>query len=289
MKIYFTKMHGLGNDFVVINNLDSSFSDKLIKIPQLANRHIGIGFDQLLIVESSIRENIDFKYRIFNADGEEVQQCGNGARCFALYVLKKGLTSKKILNIETLNGDIELTIIDATSVTVNMGKPEFTLSKIPAKFDKQEKSYTINESARAGSILRFPMGVLSMGNPHAVILMNNINYPTYGFTIDSLQIDKLAQEITDSGYFPEGVNVGFMHFNSPNDISLRVFERGVGETQACGTGACAAVVHGVESDFLDNNVRVSLPGGQLDINYEKGSEVFMTGPAEFVFEGSIEV
>jgi len=289
MRLNFTKMQGLGNDFIVINNLDNSFNENLIDISQLANRHFGIGFDQLLIVESSIRENIDFKYRIFNADGEEVQQCGNGARCFALYVLKKGLTSKKILNIETLNGDIELTIIDATSVTVNMGKPEFTLSKIPAKFDKQEKSYTINESARAGSILRFPMGVLSMGNPHAVILMNNINYPTYGFTIDSLQIDKLAQEITDSGYFPEGVNVGFMHFNSPNDISLRVFERGVGETQACGTGACAAVVHGVESDFLDNNVRVSLPGGQLDINYEKGSEVFMTGPAEFVFEGSIEV
>ena len=289
MRLNFTKMQGLGNDFIVINNLDNSFNENLIDISQLANRHFGIGFDQLLIVESSIRENIDFKYRIFNADGEEVQQCGNGARCFALYVFKKGLTSKKVLNIETLNGDIELTINDATSVTVNMGKPEFTLSKIPAKFDKQEKSYTINESARAGSILRFPMGVLSMGNPHAVILMNNINYPTYGFTIDSLQIDKLAQEITDSGYFPEGVNVGFMHFNSPNDISLRVFERGVGETQACGTGACAAVVHGVESDFLDNNVRVSLPGGQLDINYEKGSEVFMTGPAEFVFEGSIEV
>ena len=289
MRLNFTKMHGLGNDFIVINNLNDVFNENLINIPKLANRHTGIGFDQLLIVESSERANIDFKYRIYNADGQEVQQCGNGARCFALYVLKKGLTSKKILNIETLNGDIELTIIDATSVTVNMGKPEFTLSKIPAKFDKQEKSYTINESARAGSILRFPMGVLSMGNPHAVILMNNINYPTYGFTIDSLQIDKLAQEITDSGYFPEGVNVGFMHFNSPNDISLRVFERGVGETQACGTGACAAVVHGVESDFLDNNVRVSLPGGQLDINYEKGSEVFMTGPAEFVFEGSIEI
>ena len=289
MRLNFTKMHGIGNDFIVINNLNDVFNENSINVPKLANRHTGIGFDQLLIVESSEREDIDFKYRIYNADGQEVQQCGNGARCFALYVLKKGLTSKKILNIETLNGDIELTIIDATSVTVNMGKPEFTLSKIPAKFDKQEKSYTINESARAGSILRFPMGVLSMGNPHAVILMNNINYPTYGFTIDSLQIDKLAQEITDSGYFPEGVNVGFMHFNSPNDISLRVFERGVGETQACGTGACAAVVHGVESDFLDNNVRVSLPGGQLDINYEKGSDVFMTGPAEFVFEGSIEV
>jgi len=280
MRLDFTKMHGLGNDFIVINNLNDVFNENLINIPKLANRHTGIGFDQLLIVESSERADIDFKYRIYNADGQEVQQCGNGARCFALYVFEKELTSKRKLNVETLNGDIELTINDATSVTVNMGRPEFTLSKIPAKFDKQEKTYTINE---------IPMGVLSMGNPHAVILMNNIDDPTYSFPIDSFQIDKWAQKITDSGYFPEGVNVGFMHFNSPNDISLRVFERGVGETQACGTGACAAVVYGVESDFLDNNVRVSLPGGQLDINYEKGSDVFMTGPAEFVFEGSIEV
>jgi len=271
MRLNFTKMQGLGNDFIVINSLDNSFNENLINIPKLANRHTGIGFDQLLIVESSETQGIDFKYRIFNADGQEVQQCGNGARCFALYVFEKKLTSKRKLNVETLNGDIKLIINDASSVTVNMGEPEFMPSKIPAKFESQHKKYMINDAE---------MGVLSMGNPHAVILANNIA---------NLEIDKKAEDIQNSGYFPEGVNVGFMQINSNSNISLRVFERGVGETQACGTGACAAVVFGVENDLLDNKVRVSLPGGDLDINYEKGSEVFMTGPAEFVFEGSIEI
>jgi len=271
MRLNFTKMHGLGNDFIVINNLNDAFNENSINIPKLANRHTGIGFDQLLIVESSKRADVDFKYRIFNADGQEVQQCGNGARCFALYVFEKKLTSKKRLNVETLNGAIELIINDASSVTVNMGKPEFMPSKIPAKLDNQLKKYSINDTE---------MGILSMGNPHAVILSNNIA---------NLEIDKKAEDIQNSGYFPEGINVGFMQINSYSNISLRVFERGVGETQACGTGACAAVVFGVENDLLSNKVRVSLPGGDLDINYEKGSKVFMTGPAEFVFEGSVEI
>ena len=271
MRLNFTKMHGLGNDFIVIDNFNGFFNENLIDISKLANRHTGIGFDQLLIVESSERAGIDFKYRIFNADGQEVQQCGNGARCFALYVFEKKLTSKKKLNVETLNGDIELIINDASSVTVNMGEPEFMPSKIPANLDNQHKKYSINDTE---------MGVLSMGNPHAVILAKNIA---------NLEIDKTAEEIQNSGYFPEGVNVGFMQINSHSNISLRVFERGVGETQACGTGACAAVVFGVENDLLDNKVRVTLPGGDLDINYEEGSDVFMTGPAEFVFEGTIEV
>jgi diaminopimelate epimerase len=271
MRLNFTKMQGLGNDFIVINDLDNSFNKNLVNIPKLANRHTGIGFDQLLIVESSETPDIDFKYRIFNADGQEVQQCGNGARCFALYVFEKKLTSKRKLNVETLNGVIELIINNASSVTVNMGKPEFTPSKIPANFDNQYKKYLIND---------IEMGVLSMGNPHAVILLDNI---------ENIEIDKTAKDIQNSGYFPEGVNVGFMQINSLNNISLRVYERGVGETQACGSGACAAVVFGVENDLLDNKVRVSLPGGNLDINYEKGSDVLMTGPAQFVFEGSIEV
>ena len=271
MRLNFTKMQGLGNDFIVINNLDNSFNENSINFHQLANRHIGIGFDQMLIVESCSRPNIDFRYRIFNADGQEVEQCGNGARCFALYVFKKKLTNKSKLNVETLNGDIELTINDASSVTVNMGEPEFTPSKIPANFDNQHKKYSINSTK---------IGALSMGNPHAVIIANNIK---------NLEIEMTAKDIQNSGYFPEGVNVGFMQINSPSNISLRVFERGVGETLACGTGACAAVVYGIENDLLDNNVCVSLPGGDLDINYKKGSEVFMTGPAEFVFEGSIEV
>jgi len=264
-------MHGLGNDFIVIDNLDSSFSKKKINITRLANRHVGIGFDQLLLVESSAIDNIDFKYRIYNADGQEVQQCGNGARCFALYVFEKKLTEKRKLNVETLNGIIELIINDSSSVTVNMGKPEFNPSKIPANLDNQHKKYLINNKE---------IGILSMGNPHAVLIAKNI---------ENLAIEKSAKEIQDSGHFPEGVNVGFMQINSPNNISLRVFERGVGETQACGTGACAAVVFGIENNLLDRKVRVSLPGGELDIKYDKGSEVFMTGPAEFVFEGSIEV
>jgi len=271
MRLNFTKMQGLGNDFIVINDLDNSFNENLINIPKLANRHTGIGFDQLLIVESSETPDIDFRYRIFNADGQEVQQCGNGARCFALYVFKKKLTSKRKLNVETLNGVIELNILDDLSVTVNMGEPEFTPSKIPANFDSRHKKYTINDTE---------MGVLSMGNPHAVILADNI---------ENIEIDKIAKDIQNSGCFPESVNVGFMQIHSPNNISLRVFERGVGETQACGTGACAAVVFGVENDLLENTVCVSLPGGDLNIDYKKGSEVFMTGPAEFVFEGSIEV
>ena len=271
MRLNFTKMHGLGNDFIVIDNLNDMLNKNLINIPKLANRHTGIGFDQLLIVESSERADIDFKYRIFNADGQEVQQCGNGARCFALYVFEKKLTSKRKLNVETLNGIIEVNIIDDSSVIVNMGKPEFNPSKIPANFDNRHKKYSINDTE---------IGVLSMGNPHAVILADNIN---------NLEIEKIAKDIQNSGRFPEGVNVGFMQINSPSNISLRVYERGVGETQACGTGACAAVVYGVENNLLDNKVRVSLPGGDLDINYEKGSEVFMTGPAEFVFEGSVEI
>ena len=271
MKLNFTKMHGLGNDFIVINGIDNSFNKHLINIPKLANRHTGIGFDQLLIVESSWRTNIDFKYRIFNADGQEVQQCGNGARCFALYVFEKGLSDKRILNVETLNGVIELIINDDSSVIVNMGEPEFTPSKIPANFDNQHKKYLING---------IEIGVLSMGNPHAVILTNNI---------ENLEIEMTAKDIQNSGYFPEGVNVGFMEINTPNNISLRVYERGVGETRACGTGACAAVVFGVENDLLENTVCVSLPGGDLNINYKKGSDVLMTGPAEFVFEGSIEI
>jgi len=271
MKQYFTKMQGLGNDFIVIENFDNAFDINSINIPQLANRYLGIGFDQLLIVESSERVSIDFKYRIFNADGKEVQQCGNGARCFALYVFEKNLTNKRKLNVETLNGDIELIINDTSSVTVNMGKPEFAPSKIPTNFESQHKEYIINGKK---------IGVLSMGNPHAVILADNI---------ENIEIDKIAENIQNSGYFPEGVNVGFMQINSPSNISLRVYERGVGETQACGTGACAAVVYGVENNLLDTNVCVSLPGGDIDINYEKGSEVFMTGPAVFVFEGSFEV
>ena len=271
MRLNFTKMQGLGNDFIVINGLDNSFNENLINIPKLANRHTGIGFDQLLIVESSKMPGIDFRYRIFNADGQEVQQCGNGARCFALFVFEKKLTSKRKLNVETLNGVIELIINDDSSVSVNMGKPEFAPPKIPVNFDNQHKKYSINGKQ---------IGVLSMGNPHAVILADNI---------ENIEIDKTAKDIQTSGYFPEGVNVGFMQIKSSSNISLRVYERGVGETQACGTGACAAVVFGVENDLLDNKVRVSLPGGDLDINYEKGSEVFMTGPAEFVFEGSVEV
>jgi len=271
MKLNFTKMQGLGNDFIVINNLDNSFDKNLINISQLSDRYFGIGFDQLLLVESSARRNIDFKYRIFNADGREVQQCGNGARCFALYVFEKELTNKRKLNVETLQGDLELIIDNDSFVTVNMGKPEFRLSKIPANFESQAKKYKVNG---------IELGVLSMGNPHVVILADNIK---------NLEIDKTAKDIQNSGYFPEGVNVGFMQINSPNNISLRVYERGVGETQACGTGACAAVVFGVGNNLLDNKVRVSLHGGDLDINYEKGSDVFMTGPAEFVFEGSIEI
>jgi len=264
-------MHGLGNDFIVIDNVNNSVNLKKINIQKLSNRHTGIGFDQMLVLEKTLIKNIDYKYRIFNANGSEVQQCGNGARCIALYLKEKKLIEKPTIKVETINGVIQLDYKDKNNITVNMGKPIFELNKIPLHYSSKSITYEING---------YQMGVLSMGNPHAVIILKNI---------EDIDIASIAKGIQSSTYFPDSVNVGFMEICSKTNISLRVYERGVGETNSCGSGACAAVVYGKIKGLLDGNVTVKLNGGFLKINYEVNNDVMMSGPAEKVFEGSINI
>ena len=274
----FSKMHGLGNDFVVIDALSQKCPDLSISQRRfLADRHRGIGCDQLLMVQESKSEGIDFKYRIFNSDGGEVSQCGNGARCFARFVYNKGLTQKKEIVVETSSGIITLTMEEAGGiVTVEMGPPEFDPKQIPFEVERQAKVYDlILSDAR-----KVCLGVLSMGNPHAVMIVNDIS---------TTDVALLGPMIESHKNFPERVNVGFMQVLNKNEVIVRVYERGVGETQACGTGACAAVVHGIQVGLLDSKVKVSLTGGELDIVWiGQQAPVWMTGPAMHVFDGEIE-
>ena len=274
----FSKMHGLGNDFVVIDALSQKCPDLSISQRRfLADRHRGIGCDQLLMVQESKSEGVDFKYRIFNSDGGEVSQCGNGARCFARFVYNKGLTQKKEIVVETNSGIITLTIEEAEEiVTVEMGAPEFDPKQIPFEVERQVKVYDlILSDAR-----KVCLGVLSMGNPHAVMIVNDIN---------TTDVALLGPMIESHRSFPERVNVGFMQVLNESEVIVRVYERGVGETQACGTGACAAVVHGIQVGLLDSKVKVNLTGGELDIVWVgQQAPVRMTGPAMHVFDGEIE-
>lgn len=273
MQLKFTKMHGLGNDFVVIDAINQSVSLEQSTIRQLADRHFGIGFDQLLIVESP-QQGGDFRYRIFNADGGEVEQCGNGARCFARFVYDRNLTHKKTIRVETARGIITPTIEDNGDVTVNMGVPQFEPANIPFKAPQRELVYPLPIGNKTIEIC-----VVSMGNPHAVQIVPNVNQApvaTEGPLIESHSL------------FPNRVNAGFMQIIDRGHIRLRVFERGSGETLACGTGACAAVVCGIMRDQLDASVQVSTHGGNLQIRWEgEGRPVWMTGPAVTVFEGEI--
>lgn len=270
----FTKMHGCGNDFVVIDNVTQSMYLSPDKIKQLADRNFGIGFDQLLVVEPPYDPEQDFHYRIFNADGSEVEQCGNGARCFARFVKAKGLINKNRIAVSTKSGNIVLYLERDGQVTVNMGKPIFAPDKIPLSAQKQEKTYIIRDNEQT-----FFVGAVSMGNPHCVIMVDDVdNYDVLG----------VGERLESHERFPERVNVGFMQIVSRKHIKLRVFERGVGETLACGTGACAAMVVGHLQEKLDNEVKVSLPGGDLQIKWQREDQpVKMTGPADIVFEGSI--
>jgi diaminopimelate epimerase len=264
--ISFTKMHGLGNDFVVINNLDGDVCFSIEEIRKLSDRHFGIGFDQLLMVELATSKDADFKYIIFNADGSEVSQCGNGARCFALYVQKKNLSYKNPLTVETNTGFLVLNINSDDTVTVDMGSPNFEPSKIPLKFNQELPEYEV-EGHMVGS--------LSIGNPHAILIQDEI-----------IDIESIATKIQSSVLFPEGANVGFMKILSKSEVQLRVIERGVGETLACGSGACAAIIYGVKRGLLDSKVIVHLNGGDATVEFD-GEKVFLTGPGEFVYEGSI--
>jgi len=266
--IHFTKMHGLGNDFAVINNIDGDVSLSTDEIHKLSDRHFGIGFDQLLMVESASSKDADFRYVIFNADGSEVSQCGNGARCIALYIQKKNLSHKNPLSVETNAGIMILTINSDDSVRVEMGEPNFLPSKIPLNINEEISEYLIEG---------FKVGSLSIGNPHAVLILDNIS-----------DIDSIALKIQSSSYFPEGVNVGFMKVLNKNEVQLRVVERGAGETLACGSGACAAVIHGIRLGMLNSKVKVHLSGGDTIVEYD-GKKVYLSGPGEVVYEGSINL
>ncbi|QIQ21282.1 diaminopimelate epimerase [Zophobihabitans entericus] len=270
----FSKMHGLGNDFMVIDAITQNvhLSPELIK--RLADRHTGVGFDQLLVIEPPYSPDHDFHYRIFNADGGEVEQCGNGARCFARFVRLKGLTKKRELKVSTLKGTIILKVNEDETVQVNMGEPVFDPQSIPFKAIKEEKTYII----RAQEQTVF-CGVVSMGNPHCVLQVNDVL---------TASVATLGPVLESHERFPERANIGFMQIVDRNTIQLRVFERGVGETLACGTGACAAVAIGITQGLLDSKVKVKLPGGDLDICWEGvGKPLFMTGSATHVYDGFV--
>ena len=276
MLIQFSKMHGLGNDFMVVDGITQKifFSPEMIR--RLADRHFGIGFDQLLLVEPPYDPEQDFHYRIYNADGSEVQQCGNGARCFARFVRLKGLTNKDRIAVSTMSGRIVLQLEQDNQVTVNMGVPEFEPAKVPFRAQKAEKTYLLRVAEQT-----VMCGVVSMGNPHCVLEVEDVK---------TAPVETLGAELESFDRFPERVNVGFMELVSANEIRLRVFERGAGETMACGTGACAAAVVGIAQGKLRDRVKVHLPGGTLQIAWKgPGNPVFMTGPAEHVFDGEIEL
>jgi len=277
MKLHFTKMHGLGNDFVVINAVANPIEFNTEQLRLLANRHLGIGCDQVLLVEAShMPDVVDFNYRIFNADGSEVEQCGNGARCFAQFVYEEGLTDKQELVVQTQSGIIRLYREEGNQIRVNMGVPQFNPDDIPFLAEQEHPYYSLQVAQETLTI-----GAVSMGNPHAVHSVLNV---------DKAPVEVLGALIESHPRFPERVNAGFMQILNRQHIRLRVYERGSGETQACGTGACAAMVIGRRWGDLDSSVDVELPGGHLTITWDKPDDpVWMTGPAVRVFEGQINL
>jgi diaminopimelate epimerase len=274
--INFTKMHGLGNDFMVIDAISQHIALTPEQIRLLSDRHFGIGFDQLLLVEKAASDHADFKYRIFNADGGEVAQCGNGARCFARFVRDKKLSDKDEIRVDTNSGQLLLRFDDDNLITVNMGVPRHAPADIPLLAKEESRFYTVrvNDIEKA-------FGAVSMGNPHAVIQVTDVK---------TAPVAELGKALESHAFFPERVNVGFMQVVDRQHIKLRVFERGAAETLACGSGACAAAVIGIEHNLLDHTVYVELPGGTLTINWPgRGEPVLMTGPANTVFEGQISL
>ena len=279
-KLKFTKMHGLGNDFMVVDGVSQAFEPQEAPLTQWANRHTGVGFDQLLLVEKAGAADVDFRYRIFNADGSEVEQCGNGARCFARFVADKGLSNKQEIMVETARGVIVPRLLDSGLVVVNMGKPRLMPSEIPFVPAAGEADDALTHIVLVG-LESVPLSCVNMGNPHAVLLVDDV---------DTAPVARWGEAIESNEQFPERVNVGFMQVLDEGHIRLRVYERGAGETQACGTGACAAVVAGVRLGLLQaaSQIRVSLPGGDLHIEWQPGDDVMMTGPVQTVFEGELQ-
>lgn len=274
MKLSFTKMQGLGNDFVVIDAYSQSVSLTPAQIKKIADRHFGVGCDQLLLVEKPSSADADFRYRIFNADGGEVEQCGNGARCFVRYVHDKGLTQKSQICVETACGIIYPKLEENGLVTVDMGAPRFEPAQIPFIADKAAPTYTLKVGNETVSI-----ATVSMGNPHAVQIVADV---------ENAPVQTQGAMIETHERFPKRVNAGFMQVVNPHQIKLRVFERGAGETLACGTGACAAAVAGIRLGQLQSPVSVAMRGGELNIGWDgEGTSVMMTGPAVSVFEGQL--
>ncbi|TPH15672.1 diaminopimelate epimerase [Litorilituus lipolyticus] len=276
MLVNFSKMHGLGNDFLVLDNVTQNVYLSNEQIAQLANRNFGVGFDQLLVVEPPYDPDLDFHYRIYNADGSEVGQCGNGARCFARFVRMKGLCTKNKIKVSTSTGKMTLFIERDGNVSVNMPVPQFEPSKIPFTAQKTEGTYILRSESE--TVL---CGVVSMGNPHCVVTVDDVA---------TADVDVLGKELSEHERFPKQANVGFMEVVADNQIKLRVYERGAAETLACGSGACAAVVIGQMQKKLARQVTVELPGGKLRIFWKgPGHPVKMSGPAVHVFDGQLSI
>lgn len=276
MRLKFTKMHGLGNDFVMIDGITQRVKLTSDKVRQIADRHTGIGCDQLLLVEAPRNPDVDFRYRIYNADGSEVENCGNGARCFARFVRERRLTSKEQILVETAAGILELNVQGADQVSVDMGPPVLEPGKIPFQADIQAESYPLEVDGET-----YTVGAVSMGNPHTVLLVENV---------DNAPVERLGAAIECHPRFPARVNVGFLQILDRSRARLRVFERGVGETRACGTGACAAMVAARVRGLVDEELQITLPGGTLTIHWPgPGEPVTMTGPATAVYHGQIVV
>lgn len=276
MRLKFTKMQGLGNDFVVLDLVSQRCNLRPAHIRKLADRRLGIGCDQVLVVEPPQDPDVDFRYRIFNADGREVEQCGNGARCVARFVRDRRLTHHHKISVETSGGRMHLKVRKDKQVEVNMGPPRFDLADIPFTADQLADRYTLDVGGEPVDIV-----ALSMGNPHAVTVVDDL---------ETAPVERLGPLIEAHQRFPEQVNAGFMQVLSEKEIRLRVFERGVGETQACGSGACAAMVAGRKLGLLGDRVTVHLLGGDLEIAWAGESHpVMMTGPATTVFEGSMRL
>ncbi len=276
MKLKFTKMHGAGNDFVVLDGITQPIDLTPVQYQALADRHFGVGCDQILLVQAATRPDCDFRYRIFNADGGEVQQCGNGARCFVRFVHEQGLTPKREIRVETASGVIVPKLEDDGRVTVDMGPPRFEPAEIPFVAPARAPTYRLDVAGR-----ELEISAVSMGNPHAVWLVADV---------DAAPVAELGPLLEQHPRFPQRVNAGFMQIVDREQIRLRVFERGSGETLACGTGACAAVVAGIARGLLAATVQVHTRGGDLSISWAgAGSHVFLTGPAVTVFQGEIEL
>ena len=276
MKLRFAKMHGQGNDFVVLDGIRQPVSLTAAQVRRLADRHLGVGCDQLLLVERPASPANDFRYRIYNADGGEVEQCGNGARCFARFVLDEGHTSKREIRVETASGVIVPRVEASGRVTVDMGAPRFAPAEIPFLAAEERATYALRVAGLAVEV-----SVLSMGNPHAVQVVGDVEHAP---------VREQGPLLERHPAFPRRVNAGYMQVVSRSEIRLRVWERGAGETLACGTGACAAVVAGIRLGLLEGDVRVETRGGELGIRWPGGNAaVMMTGDAVRVFDGEIEI